>query len=502
MQLNIFSAMYPRYKINKPIRLYTLFSGYDSQALALKYLGVKFEHYKTCEWAVNSIQALKDLHFKQDHTDYSAPHTHTHIVEMLANYGISQNYNNPMTIEQIKHKSEIWARTVFNNIQATHNLVDISKAHLKFEGEYCNIVTYSFPCQDLSLAGKGAGMDKGSETRSSLLWQVERILNECDVLPDVLIMENVPMVHSKDNVESFNKWQLELERLGYSNYWQDLNSKDYGVPQNRDRCFMVSILGNWYYEFPQPIKLEKVLKDVLEDEKDVKEKYYLSEELIERIRKWKGFENPLDDINEDRICSTITTHCGKDSNGMQLVEVVGNYSPSGHNATRIVDPEGIAPTVMENHGSDTAIPIKNATKQGYLLAEEGDGIDISTRMESHRGTVQKGMAQTITTAGGDNVGVVVKDTENYIQWEQKGFLDIDCRAYKEDKIAPTTTTPHTKILLNDLRIRKLTPKECFRLMGVRDCDSDNITGSDANKYHLAGDSIVVDVLMAIFKQML
>lgn len=74
MQLNIFSAMYPRYKINKPIRLYTLFSGYDSQALALKYLGVEFEHYKTCEWAVNSIQALKDLHFKQDHTDYSAPH--------------------------------------------------------------------------------------------------------------------------------------------------------------------------------------------------------------------------------------------------------------------------------------------------------------------------------------------------------------------------------------------------------------------------------------------
>lgn len=450
MQLNIFSAMYPKYKINKPIRLYTLFSGYDSQALALKYLGVEFEHYKTCEWAVNSIQALKDLHFKQDHTDYSAPHTHTHIVEMLANYGISQNYNNPMTIEQIKRKPEIWARTVFNNIQATHNLVDISKAHLKFEDEYCNIVTYSFPCQDLSLAGKGLGMDKGSETRSSLLWRVEEILKECDVLPDVLIMENVPMVHSKDNVESFNKWQLELERLGYSNYWQDLNSKDYGVPQNRDRCFMVSILGNWYYEFPQPIKLEKVLKDVLEDEKDVKEKYYLSEGLIERIRKWKGFENPLDDINEDRICSTITTHCGKDSNGMQLVEVVGNYSPSGHNATRIVDPEGIAPT-----------------------------------------------------AGGDNVGVVVKNTENYIQWEQKGFLDIDCRAYKEDKIAPTTTTaPHTKILLNNLRIRKLTPKECFRLMGVRDCDSDNITGSDANKYHLAGDSIVVDVLMAIFKQML
>lgn len=388
-----------------------------------------------------------------------------------------------MTIEQIKRKPEIWARTVFNNIQATHNLVDISKAHLKFEDEYCNIVTYSFPCQDLSLAGKGLGMDKGSETRSSLLWRVEEILKECNVLPDVLIMENVPMVHSKDNVESFNKWQLELERLGYSNYWQDLNSKDYGVPQNRDRCFMVSILGNWYYEFPQPIKLEKVLKDVLEDEKDVKEKYYLSEKMIEYIRKQgtQNFKNGDSRINLN-IARPLTTDQNKRAG---TTNYLCNQLPEGFDLSK------------------DAIPIKNATKKGYLLAEEGDGIDISTRMESHRGTVQKGMAQTITTAGGDNVGVVVKDTENYIQWQQKGFLDIDCRAYKEDKIAPTTTTTtHTKILLNNLRIRKLTPKECFRLMGVRDCDSDNITGSDANKYHLAGDSIVVDVLMAIFKQML
>lgn len=393
-------------------------------------------------------------------------HTHTQVIEMLYNYGISQNYNAPMTLDQIKRKPEKWARTVYNNIQATHNLVDISKAHLKFDANYCNIVTYSFPCQDLSLAGKGLGMDKGSETRSSLLWQVDRILKECDVLPTVLLMENVPMVHSKDNVDSFNKWQLELENLGYKNYFEDLNAKNYGIPQNRDRCFMVSVLGDYHYTFPRPLKLNKVLRDLLEEQVD--EKYFLSDELIERIRNWKGFENPLDDISKDRVCSTITTHCGKDSNGMQLV----------------------------------AIPIKNATKQGYLLAEEGDGIDISGRMESHRGTVQKGMAQTLSTFGGNNVDVVVKDTENYIQWEQKGFLDIDCRAYKEDKIAPTTTTPHTKILLNNLRIRKLTPKECFRLMGVRDYDSDNITGSDANKYHLAGDSIVVDVLMAIFKQML
>lgn len=120
----------------------------------------------------------------------------------------------------------------------------------------------------------------------------------------------------------------------------------------------------------------------------------------------------------------------------------------------------------ENYNADSknVLLIKNATKQGYLEAEEGDGIDISSRMEYHRGTVQKGKVQTLNCGGG--YGVVTNESEN-------------------------------------LRIRKLTPKECFRLMGVRDEDSDKLKGmSDMNLYHLAGDSIIVDVLMAIFKKMI
>jgi len=142
-------------------------------------------------------------------------------------------------------------------------------------------MTYSFPCQDLSVAGKQAGMTKGSGTRSGLLWEVERLLNEVENLPKVLLMENVPQVHGKKNMEDFQRWIQFLENKGYSNYWQDLNAKNYGVAQNRNRCFMVSILGSYRYEFPKPIELTKRMKDYLED--DVDEKYYINNEKAQKL---------------------------------------------------------------------------------------------------------------------------------------------------------------------------------------------------------------------------
>ena len=219
--------LYPTFKITKPIRLIELFAGYGSQALALKYLGVEFEHWKICEWAIKSIQAYKDIHFENDNTDYSKGIEIGQIKEFLVNKGISSNYNEPMSKEQINRLNEKQARTIYNNIQATHNLVNIQQVEgkdLKIEDtdKYCYIMTYSFPCQDLSLAGKGKGMSDTS-TRSGMLWEVERILTELEEKPQVLLMENVPQVHGEGNVEDFNKWQLRLEELGYKNYWQDLN---------------------------------------------------------------------------------------------------------------------------------------------------------------------------------------------------------------------------------------------------------------------------------------
>ena len=140
-------------------------------------------------------------------------------------------------------------------------------------------------------------MERDSGTRSSLLWQVERLLQECaDLsesdhsnygLPQYMLMENVPQVVSKDNIALFSEWTEFLQGLGYDNYYQILNAKDFGVPQNRERCFMVSILQseNKAFEFPKPRPLDKRLKDVLEEQVD--EKYYINnakaQELINKL---------------------------------------------------------------------------------------------------------------------------------------------------------------------------------------------------------------------------
>lgn len=294
-QLSIFDGSQD-FHINKPIRLIELFAGYGSQSLALKYLGVAFEHWRISEWAVKSIQAYKDLHFGDDDTDYSKGLSKDEIYAYLNEKGISADYNQPMTYEQIKRLGEARARVIYNNIKAANNLVSV--CNIKGEDleivdtdKYCYVLTYSFPCQDLSNSGKRKGMAKGGQTRSGLLWEVERILKECKAyngnLPEVLLMENVPQVHGTKNADSFNEWLNFLESIGYVNSWQDINATDFGVPQNRNRCFCVSILGDYIrYEFPKAIGLKLKLEDILEH--NVPENYYLKEGTIIKLNKHKA----------------------------------------------------------------------------------------------------------------------------------------------------------------------------------------------------------------------
>ena len=135
------------------------------------------------------------------------------------------------------------------------------------------------------MAGKGKGMAKGSDTRSGLLWEVERLLNETESLPQVLVMENVPQVHSQKNMPDFQNWLNYLESRGYKTYWQDLNAMNYGIPQSRNRCIAVSILGDFQFDFPASIPLTTVMADYLET--DVDDKYYVTsdkaKELIDRL---------------------------------------------------------------------------------------------------------------------------------------------------------------------------------------------------------------------------
>ena len=346
--------------------------------MALKYLGLSFEHWKICEWAVKSIQAYKDIHFTNDNTNYSERLTTEEIKKFLLNYGISSNYNEPMTKEQINKIGENQLRRIYNNIIATKNLVNIQQVkgedlEIKNTDKYDYILTYSFPCQDLSNAGKKKGMSD-TTTRSGLLWEVERILTECQKLnnmPQILLMENVPQVHSAENVQDFNKWQLKLEQLGYKNYWKDLIATDYEIPQTRNRCFMVSILGDYNYSFPQPKELKLRLKDMLEDEVD--EKYYLSDKAINKMKR-----------------------------------NIKHYEPCG-------------------------------------------------------------LSPTLTT-----------------------------------ELAHSTGKNLYPKLVCEIGYRRLTPKECWRLMGVKDEDFENCNKNQSNVslYHLAGDSIVVNVLMAIFKELI
>ena len=540
--LTIFDVMYEDYKITKPIRLIELFSGYGSQAFALKYLGVPFEHHRICEWAVPSIQAYKDAHFTNDNIDYSKCFTKEYIIEFLYHSGISMDYNQPMKLEQIKRMSEEQLRTIYNNILATNNLVNIQKVKgerldIVEQDKYTYVLTYSFPCQDLSLAGKGKGMSRDSGTRSGMLWEVERILDECNLLnclPQVLLMANVPQVIGQNNIKDFQSWREKLESLGYSNYVEVLNAKDYGIPQNRQRCFMVSILGQYNYTFPKRIPLDKKLKDMLE--KNVDEKYYLSDKMIayctgvnqkpSKFPRGERFKQSLDMVNNKGIATTISTNAGNRpvdnfiivkekinknltetliNNDLQDIDNVAYIDAYNRNIRK--DDISCAITTRVNDSNNSYLLIKEATKKGYKEAYEGDGIDISGRIETHRGTVQKGMSQTLKTS--IDVGVVVKDEPRVLgglgekrsnggpQWYQQD------RIY-DDNVAISVTTAFNPYYKNGLRIRKLTPKECFRLMGVKDEDYENIAKNQSNSklYHLAGDSIVVNVLMGIFKEMI
>ena len=370
---NIFDFIYDTYKIeNKnPLRVIELFGGYGSQTLALKYLGVKYQHWKLCEWAVPSIIAYASLHRNELEwygDNFCGDLSKEQIAKLLFEMGVSIDYNKPATLEQLKRMNEDKLRLVFNSIHWSNNLVDISRVkgqelNIQETEKFTYLLTYSFPCQDLSLAGKGKGMERGSGTRSGLLWEVERILSECERKPQILVMENVTQVHGIGNDEHFKEWQLRLEEMGYQNYWNDMIATDYGIPQTRNRTFMVSVLGGFNYSFPKKKKLDINLYALIE--KQVDDKYFLTKKQIELISEWNAYEKPLEKmeiIERERVAPTLTTRTSAFAAGMIL--------------------------------------IKNATKKGYLEAREGDGVDISSRMESHRGTVQKNMSQTITTMGG------------------------------------------------------------------------------------------------------
>lgn len=376
------------------LRVFEAFAGYGSQSIALRNLGIEYEVVAISEIDKYAIKAYEAIH------------------------------------------------------GPTNNLGDICKIDSSDIPDH-DLFTYSFPCQDLSVAGKQAGLGKG--TRSGLLYECEKVIEHCK--PKYLLLENVKNLVGKKFKPEFDKWLEYLESLGYTNYWKVLNAKDYGVPQNRERVFVVSILGEHKpYKFADKIPLDKCIRDILEDEVD--EKYYLSDEYVERLR--KSINNP------------------------------------------------------------NQVLIPQATKKGYIELNVPGVCDLSyPNSKTRRGRVQEGggISPTLTAASQDICYIDLpciaasrgrnpnnpssrkagEPTEQRLEFNTKGTSNTITTVQKDNYVVEQT-----------YRIRKLTPRECFRLMGMSDDDIDEIQAagiSNTQQYKMVGNSIVINVLEAIFKNL-
>lgn len=348
-----------------------------------------------------------------------------------------------------------------HGVDESMNLGDITKVDEKTLTKNIDLVTYGFPCQDISLAGKQKGLfhEDGTQTRSGLFSEALRIIEETQ--PKVAIAENVKNLTSKKFFEQFKIVLQSLEQAGYNNYWKVLNAKDYGIPQNRERVFIVSIrkdIDTFEFEFPKGFPLKIRLKDILDISVD--EKYYLTSDQVKRLT-GNSFSQANTRVQKKDWCDTLLARDYKD---VKCVQVAQLYPNSGNpQAGRIYSADGISATLDTCTGGNRMpkVLVRKATKKGYAEAFEGDSINLEQpNSKTRRGRVGRQVSQTLTTS---------------------------CN----------------QAVVNDFSIRKLTPKECFRLMGFSDEDFEKAEDLNSNTqlYKQAGNSIVVNVVEYILEQL-
>ena len=382
----------------------------------------------------------------------------------LENLGIDYELVGYSEIDKYASKSY----SAIHGVPESKNLGDITKVNEKELPKDIDLCVYGFPCQDISNAGKMKGLfnEDGTQTRSGLFFEALRIIEETQ--PKIAIAENVKNLTCKRFEKQFKIVLDSLEEAGYHNYWKVLNAKDFGIPQNRERVFIVSIRKDidTGFQFPEGFPLEKRLKDILEDEVD--EKYYLSEKQVNFITHPKRL-NKYTNVDPDyAMCNT--TRYPDAWNGTYVsepvVKQIGNCCPTktrdNPNQGRVYDTDGLSPSLncMGGGNRQPFVMVKEATKKGYAEATEGDSVNLEQpNSKTRRGRVGKGVAQTLTTS---------------------------CNQAVVDE---------------DVRLRKLTPKECFRLMGFDDESFHRAEAVNSNSqlYKQAGNSIVVNVLEYIFK---
>jgi DNA (cytosine-5-)-methyltransferase len=226
------------------------FSGIGSQTQALKNLRIDHKVVAIAEWDISAMYAYDILHNGEQDIKSLRHHTKESLISVLSRYNLSSNGKNPITPKALKSMSIAQLKAIYLSIERNNNLVDISEVHSQDLPD-ADILTYSFPCQDLSVSGywhnNTSGIDRDAENRSTLLWQIERILKEYVAsqkkLPRFLLMENVSNILSQRHIDNFNEWKTFLESLGYINKVYTLDARNFGVPQARKRTFMLSVLA-------------------------------------------------------------------------------------------------------------------------------------------------------------------------------------------------------------------------------------------------------------------
>lgn len=434
--MNIFELSYQRFKFDKdkPIKLFEAFAGYGSQYMALKRLGVNVEIVGYSEIDKFAIKVYEALHGKHK------------------NYGAIGSFDRlPPNID---------------------------------------ICTWSFPCQDISSTGKQKGMVDGSRSNYGYVFLDTVEATPYHERPKVLLMENVKALFSEKFRDDWREIQLRLERMGYTNHADILNAKDYGVAQNRERVFIVSILGEYNYTFPKPIPLTKRLKDYLEDEVD--EKYYLSAKTIENSflnykgnHKKGGFKRDkifIDNVNRKEISQTITT---------KMDRAESQYVTFPFEA-KILIPKA---TNTGNRMDDNFIKVKNWNDESkvYKTKEED--------MPRHRIYDTDSIGFTITTNESQQPSIVIPESTKLKNIKIKKVIKTFDNGHQLVELENGIGAINTEQGL--IFIRKLTPRESLRLMDVSEHDIDIITSTVSNTqaYKLAGNSIVVSVLVEIFKNL-
>lgn len=321
-------------------------------------------------------------------------------------------------------------------------------------------------------------MAKGSNTRSSMLWEVERLLNETSELPQVLLMENVPEVASVNNINDFHNWQQFLESKGYSNYFELLKASDYGVAQKRKRAFMVSILGDYNYRFPEEIPLKKTMNDYLQ--KNVDAKYYITNEKANKLIEIliKNGEIPNKAIIQSGTDLTV--------NNPKLINQA--------NCIKARYDSGISNLRQSGTGVLTREPRRiGGLHDGESRHQAGSAWDKSR------------IAPTLDTMGGGHREPMILDKGNQginTKGKRQAMASTILAGYERSNMSGFNSD--NAVLEATYRIRKLTPNECWRLMGFSDEDFKKAekVNSNSQLYKQAGNSIVKNVLVAIISQLI